>query len=105
MSSYFDKVEGDYYKFQEEDRQLEKARLVHLVWLRYQKYLKYIKLHALKRELPKLKPLLERFKKIPYGDITTLHNFAHDVARAGIRLRGNMRASDNPYWPGHGNIP
>lgn len=105
MSSYFDKVEGDYYKFIAGNKLLELGNLKKRVWARYRGYLKYIELHAFKKDLPKLKSLLKQFEEIPYGDITALHDFAHDVARAGIRLRGGMRALDNPYWLDHYDIP
>jgi len=105
MSSYFDETHFEYDKLLSEAREDKAEELARKVWNRYKKYLKYIKSHAYKKDLLKLNPLLTQFGKILCGDFWKLHSFAHDVARAGIRLRGGMRALDNPYWPDHYDIP
>lgn len=95
MSSYFDTMASCVY---------DPKYLVELVRRQYKWYLGKLMREVLAKDRDKLFQLMRKFdaieeEKDPSREIQEIHTFAHDLARAGIKLRGGRRAMDNPPIP------
>lgn len=94
MSSYFDTMGRCLY---------DKGCLADLVLTQYRAYLIDLADTVLKADEDKLAEIAVRIyekrfeqERDPAMKISMIHDLAHDIGRAGIRLRGGMMAGDNP---------
>jgi len=99
MSSYFDRMSRCVNNPKE---------FVALVRDQYRWYLHECNQECLAKDLERLNQLVFKFEAIkdkelcqkdPAWELQEMHTFAHELASAGIRLRGNRRATDNPPIP------
>lgn len=95
MSSYFDTMASCVY---------DPKYIVELVRRQYKWYLRKVLDEALTKEKDKVMGFMRKFdaikeEKDPGREIQEIHTFAHNLASAGIRLRGGRRAMDNPPIP------
>ncbi len=115
MSSYFDTA-GNMFQAAYDAGNIQHAEDIMLLAIqRYRNYLKWLQAHVLKvhretvdtfqkllehniagkvKDIPRLDPILGQFL------ISDLHELAHNVGRAGMRLRGGKFVLDNPYYFG-----
>lgn len=96
MSSYFDKMAQCLY---------DQNAIGELVFTQYRAYLRDLQEDVIEADEQKLSDLMtemhkihDRYKGNPVMLVETLHDLAHDVGRAGIRLKGGGRAGDNPNF-------
>ena len=94
MSSYFDKMAQCLY---------DQKAVSDLVFTQYRAYLRDLQDDVLKVDEDKLSEFMtriykiqEKYKGTPDLMIEEIHDLAHDVGRAGIRLNDGSRAGDNP---------
>ena len=99
MSKYFDTMSFCYK---------EPRGIVELTRRQFRWYLKKLNQEVLVKDLERLNELIREFDQIPqrelakndpYWEIQEMHNLAHKLAQAEIRLRGNRVARDNPPIP------
>jgi len=99
VSSYFDRMA----RCAEDPKEVAA-----LVRDQYRWYLRKLEEECLVKDLDRLQELIDEFEKIkykelckddPYFEIQEMHNFAHELAMANIRLKGGRRATDNPPIP------
>lgn len=112
MSSYFDRA-GTMFRTAYDTGEIQHAEDIMLMAIqRYRNYLKWVRAHCLKvhreavdafqvllektiadkvKDIPRLDPILGQFL------ISDLHELAHNVGRANMRLRGGRHILDNPY--------
>lgn len=98
MSSYFDKMGRCLH---------DPWEVVSLVRKQYMKYLEYLQDNVVPEDEEKMSDLMVQFvdlevrpstlaKRDPEWAISDMHEFAHNVGRAGIRLRDGAYGGDNP---------
>jgi hypothetical protein len=97
MSSYFDTM-GQCLR--------DPRGISDLVQKQYRAYLRDLENDVVKEDEEKLYSFVNRFLNIvherersPDETIAMIHNLAHDLGRAGIRLKDGRRAGDNPNIP------
>jgi uncharacterized hydantoinase/oxoprolinase family protein len=97
MSSYFDMMCGILN---------DSTKVIDLAEKQYQQYLSYLSENVTEADEEKLSTLITKFYGIRHNVekrglgkewiLEEMHDLAHDIGRANIRLKDGSRAGDNP---------